>query len=141
MRWLWLHDHIKWAKFVNSIEYEEWMCHIIFNIVMNLNLALKSLNGLLIDPHSFRNYCLYFMNIVIDYWMMIQTCHIILVYLLVLFVGVWTSKNDYLLNQMGEAMIGLLITIVGYVDILDWIVLLVMKTLIVFSWNYVERTS
>ena len=40
-----MHDHIEWAKFVNSIEYEEWMGHVLFNIPMNINLALKSLNG------------------------------------------------------------------------------------------------
>ena len=40
-----MYDHIEWAKFVNSIEYEEWISHVLFNIPMNMNLALKSLNG------------------------------------------------------------------------------------------------
>ncbi len=40
-----MHDRIEWAQFVNSIEYEKWMGHVLFNILMNINLALKSLNG------------------------------------------------------------------------------------------------
>ncbi len=38
-------------NFVNSIEYESWMGHVLFNIPIYVNLAIKPLNELLIDPH------------------------------------------------------------------------------------------
>jgi hypothetical protein len=121
-----LHDHIEWANFVNSIEYEEWMGRVLFNIPINVNLAFKYLNGLLIDPHKFRSYCLKCMNIIIYYWMMAKVCHITLEYLLVLIVDVWTSKFVNWFNLLVEAMNNLMITIVENLYIHYNIILLVI---------------
>jgi hypothetical protein len=60
------------------------MGYVLFNITMNINIAFKTLNGLLIDPHWVKIDYFYFLNIVSDYWMMMQICHIVIVYLLVL---------------------------------------------------------
>ena len=66
--------------------------HVLFDIWIYVNLAFKSLNGLLIDPHKFKSYCLYFLNIDIKW--RYKKYLIMLEYLLVLIVDVWTSKKN-----------------------------------------------
>jgi hypothetical protein len=104
------------------------MGRVLFNTSRNINLALKSSSGLLIGPYYIKNYCSYFLNIDINYWLMIRMFHIIFVYLLVLFVDNRTSKMVYWLNPLFEATNGLMITIVKNIDIINQIMLHVMKT-------------
>ena len=158
-----MHDHIEWAK--HLIEYV--LGHVLFDIWIYVNLAFKSLNGLLIDPHLIQKvivllseYCWWYEYItflwmgcwlipinskviVCTFWiltlnMMIRMYLIMLEYLLVLIVDVWTSKIVNLFNLFVEAMNDLMITIVENMNILNRIILLVMETLIVFYWNYME---
>jgi hypothetical protein len=63
---------------------------------------------------------------------------IMLEYLLVLIVDVWTSKIVNWFNIFVEAMNDLMISIVENMNILNRIILFVMETLIVFYWNYME---
>ena len=68
--------------------------------------------------------------------MMIRIYLIMLEYLLVLIVDVWTSKkNVNWFNLFVEAMNNLMITIVENMNILNRIILHVLKTLIVFYWK------
>ena len=112
-----MHDHIEWAK--HLIEYV--LGHVLFDIWIYVNLAFKSLNGLLIDPHLIQKVIVYTFwillviriyhislnRLLIDpqliqnvlfvlseywYWMMLRMYLIMLEYLLVLIVDVWTSK-------------------------------------------------
>ena len=81
--------------------------------------------------------------IVCTFWiltlnMMIRMYLIMFEYLLVLMVDVWTSKNVNWFNLFVEAMNDLMITIVGNMNIINRIILLVLNTLIVFYWNYME---
>ena len=72
------------------------------------------------------------------YWIMLRMYLIMLEYLLVLIVDVWTSKIVNWFNLFVEAMNDLRITIVENMNILNRIILLVMETKIVFYWNYME---
>ena len=81
--------------------------------------------------------------IVCTFWiltlnMMIRMYLIMLEYLLVLIVDVWTSKIVNWFNLFVEAMNDLMITIVENINILNRIILLVMKTCMVFYWNYMK---
>ena len=77
--------------------------------------------GCWLIPINSKSYCLYFLNIDIE-WIYL----IILEYLLVLIVDVWISKIVNWINLLIKAMNGLRITIVDNMDVHYHIILLVI---------------